>query len=207
DVKLCRRTDERRVSAVRQPDQVVTGAFVHELLGLGKQLGVVWLGRGSYGPGSKDPPRDAAVLRIGLIMSDTGPAGAVAHQDDPARYQLQSVVNPSGDISLILAGDAPVPAAPYSLPEKCVFLNVPDVVHARIDRDGWKPSLRQRPPDSNVARGVEIRSPTVHLDDRQRLRWRARGSKEDTAADNIVCGANVDQLLREFAWLLVLRMK
>jgi len=47
----------------------------------------------------------------------------------------------------------------------------------------------------------------VHPDDRQRLRWQARGSKEDTAADNIVCGANVDQLLREFAWLLVLRMK
>lgn len=40
----------------------------------------------------------------------------------------------------------------------------------------------------------------------QRLRGRVGGGKEDTAADNIVCGANVAQLLREFARLLVLRI-
>jgi hypothetical protein len=58
-----------------------------------------------------------------------------------------------------------------------------------------------------VARCIEIHSPTVDPDDRQRLRWRVRGSKKDPAVDNIICGANIDQLLREFAWLLVLRMK
>ena len=91
-------------------------------------------------------------------------------------------------------------------PRSVYFSTFAYVVHARIDRDGWKPSLRQLRPIP-TARGTEIRSPTVHPDDRQRLRWRTCGCKEDTAADNIVCGANVDQLLREFAWLLVLRME
>ncbi len=129
------------------------------------------------------------------------------YQDDPAVSQLLREINPSGDISRVLAGDAPVPTAPHSFPEECVFLYVPYVVHARIDRDGGKASLRQRPPDSDVARRIEIHSPTVDPDDRQRLRWRARGSKKDPAVDNIICGANIDQLLREFAWPLVLRMK
>jgi hypothetical protein len=46
----------------------------------------------------------AAVLRIGLITGDSGPAGAVARQDDPAVSQLLSLINPSGDISRVLAG-------------------------------------------------------------------------------------------------------
>ena len=54
DVKLCRSTDKRRRRTVGQPDQVLTGALVHELLRLGKQLRVVWLGRVSYARGTKD---------------------------------------------------------------------------------------------------------------------------------------------------------
>src|SRR5205807_10499915 len=79
DVKPCRSTDKRRRRTVGQPDQVLTGAFVHELLRLGKQLRILWLGRVPDARGSKDQPGHAAVLRIGLITGDTGPAGAVAH--------------------------------------------------------------------------------------------------------------------------------
>ena len=57
DVKLCRSTDKRRRRAVGQPDQVLTGAFVHELLRLGKQLRIVWLGRVSYARRTQRPTR------------------------------------------------------------------------------------------------------------------------------------------------------
>ena len=67
------------------------------------------------GWGGEDQPRDAQIVRIGLIPAHTRPAGAVSHQCHPTVSLLCSKPNPCGDITRILAGDTPITATTHAL--------------------------------------------------------------------------------------------
>ena len=62
----------------------------------------------------------------------------MAEPQPAAVSQLLSVINPSGDITHVLAGYTPVPATPHSLSQKRVFLHVPYVV--QLISACWKDS-------------------------------------------------------------------
>ena len=115
--------------------------------------------------------------------------------------------DPCGDVTRILAGHTPIPTTTHSFPQGRIFLNVPYVVHSRIDRDRCETAFCQCPPNSDVARDVEIRPPTVDPNDHQRLGRLLRRREHDTAANNIVRRSYKDHLLRKFPRLLVLWAK
>src|SRR3954453_4506674 len=131
----------------------------------------------------------------------------MSHQCHPAVSKLFGKPDPCGDVTRLLAGHTPIPPTTHSLSQGRMFLNIPYVVHSRIDGDRCEAAFSQCPPDSDVARDVEIRPPTVDPDDHQRLGRLLQRREHDAAANNIVRRSYKDHLLRKFPRLLVLWAK
>jgi hypothetical protein len=128
------------------------------------------------------------------------------NQDYFAETDALGVIDPRSEIQRVLACYTPIVTAADSLPEETVFFYVSKVVHPRIACDGGIASIRQGSGNPNITRIIEIYSPSVNPDHRDRLgniSWR---SEKRASIDDVVFGADVNELLRKLPRLLVFRV-
>ena len=130
----------------------------------------------------------------------------MANQDYFAESDALGVIDPRSDIQRVLACYTPIITAADSLPEETVFFYVSKVVHPCVACDGGIPSVRQSSGNANITRIIEIYSPSVnpdHCDGLGNISWR---SEKRTSIDDVVFGADVDELLRKLPRFLVFRV-
>ena len=71
----------------------------------------------------------------------------------------------------------------------------------------WEAAAGKLPPDTYIARKVEVRSPTMYPNDCDRLGRVLCSRKHHAGADYIVRLSDINQLLRELSWHLMLRTR
>src|SRR5260370_31618384 len=77
-------------------------------------------------------------------------------------------------------------------------------MHPRVTRNSGIPSFCQRSADRNIARRIEVHSPSMDPDYRDGLGDILRRSEKCSCIDDVIFGLDMDELLCEFSCLLVL---